>query len=110
MTFVPRKSLLSVGVDLTHHTRDDGLFDCSCETFLQRYDLTDPVLWRLASTVHEADLDDERFDAPEAVGLDVVLRVRSMVGDDTQVVATAIRIDGLYEFHGRALVLGREPA
>ena len=36
-----------------------------------RYELTDPVLWRIAEIVHEADLDDDRFDAPEAPGLDV---------------------------------------
>ena len=30
-----------------------------------------PVLWDLARIVHEADLDDERFDAPEAPRLDV---------------------------------------
>ena len=41
--------------------------------------VADPVLWRIAEIVHEADLDDERFDAPEAPGLDVVLRGLSMV-------------------------------
>ena len=39
--------------------------DCSFETILRRYDLTDPVLWRIAAIVYEADLDDERYDAPE---------------------------------------------
>ena len=34
----------------------------------------DPVLWRITEIVHEADLDDERFDAPEAPGVDVVVR------------------------------------
>ena len=52
------------GVDLCHH---DG--DCSFETILRRYDLTDPVLWRIAAIVHEADLEDDRYDAPEAPGL-----------------------------------------
>ncbi|MFQ6228133.1 chromate resistance protein ChrB domain-containing protein [Nocardia sp. NPDC002869] len=53
------------GVDLGHHGGD-----CSVETILHRHDLTDPVLWRIAEIVHEADIDDERFDAPEAPGLD----------------------------------------
>ena len=94
------------GVDLGHHGGD-----CSFETILRRYELTDPVLWRIAEIVHEADLDDERFDAPEAPGLDVVLRGLSMTGDDehTLVVSGAI-FDGLYEFHRRRLLLGREPA
>jgi hypothetical protein len=49
------------GVDLGHQGAD-----CSFETILRRYEITDPVLWRLAETVHEADLDDERFDVPLA--------------------------------------------
>src|SRR5262245_55968731 len=49
------------------------------ETFLRRYELDDPVLWEIAKVVHEADLADERFDAPEAPGLDVLLRGLSMV-------------------------------
>jgi hypothetical protein len=47
------------GVELSHHGDD-----CTFETMLRRYELTDPVLWRLAEIVHEADLEDERFDAP----------------------------------------------
>ncbi|HZB20963.1 MAG TPA: chromate resistance protein ChrB domain-containing protein, partial [Blastococcus sp.] len=76
-----------------------------------RYELTDPVLWRIAEIVHEADLDDERFDAPEAPGLDVVLRGLSMTGDDEHTLTVSGPIfDGLYEYHRRRLLLGREPA
>ena len=57
------------GVDFTHHGDD-----CTFETLLRRHDLLDPVLWRIAAIVHEADLEDDRYDAPEAAGLDVVLR------------------------------------
>src|SRR3954470_24709837 len=57
------------GVALGHH--EGG---CSFETFLRSYELDDPVLWEIAKIVHEADLDDERYDAPEAAGLDVLLR------------------------------------
>ncbi|MFD9572172.1 chromate resistance protein ChrB domain-containing protein [Streptomyces sp. NPDC059982] len=39
---------------------------------------------RIAQIVHEADIDDGCFHAPEAPGLDVVLRGLSMTGDDTQ--------------------------
>jgi hypothetical protein len=99
------------GVDLSHHTGPDGADDCSFETILRRYDLTDPVLWRIAQIVHEADLDDERYDAPEAPGLDVVLRGLSMLCDDGRILElTGPLFDGLYEYHRRALLLGREPA
>jgi hypothetical protein len=94
------------GVDLSHHGGD-----CSFETILRRYDLDDPVLWKLAEVVHEADIDDERFDAPEAPGLDAVLRGLSMVCTDHQILElTGPIFDGLYEFFRRATLLGREPA
>jgi hypothetical protein len=99
------------GARLSHHVGDDGAEDCSFETILRHYDLTDPVLWQLARLVHEADLDDERYEAPEARGLDVLTRGLSMVATDEQVLdTTAVIFDGLYEFHRRAILLGREPA
>jgi hypothetical protein len=85
--------------------------DCSFETILRVYELTDPVLWRIAEIVHVADLDDDRFDAPEAPGLDVLLRGLSMTGTDEQTLAVSGPLfDGLYEFHRRRTLLGREPA
>jgi hypothetical protein len=94
------------GVELSHRNGD-----CSFETILRRYDIADPVLWRIAEIVHEADLDDERFHAPEAAGLDVVLRGLSMVCDDEQILTVTRSIfDGLYEYFRRAGLLGREPA
>ncbi|GIF13961.1 chromate resistance protein ChrB domain-containing protein [Actinoplanes teichomyceticus] len=94
------------GVELGHHGDD-----CSFETIVRRYELTDPVLWKLAEIVHEADLDDERYDAPEAPGLDVILRGLSMICDDEQVLAlTGPIFDGLYEYHRRALLLNHPPA
>ncbi|PXY19375.1 chromate resistance protein ChrB domain-containing protein [Prauserella muralis] len=94
------------GVELGHHQGD-----CSFETILRHYDLADPVLWRIAEIVHEADLEDERYDAPEAPGLDVALRALSMVCEDEQVlVHTGPLFNGLYEYFRRATLLGREPA
>ena len=94
------------GVDLSHHGGD-----CSFETFLRRYELADPVLWDIARMVHEADLGDERYDAPEAPGLDVLLRGLSMVRGDEDVLAISRPLfDGLYEYRARATILGREPS
>ncbi len=94
------------GVELSHHGGD-----CSFETFLRRYELDDPVLWEIAKIVHEADLADERYDAPEAPGFDVLLRGLSMVRDDEELLAlSAPLFDGLYEYRKRALLLGREPS
>jgi hypothetical protein len=94
------------GAQLGH---SDG--GCSFETMLRRYDLTDPVLWRVAEAVHDADLDDERFGAPEAPGLDMLIRGLALAGDDERTLAvTGALFDALYEFHRRALLLGHEPA
>ena len=94
------------GVELSHHHGD-----CSFETILRRYELNDPVLWRIAEIVHEADLDDGRFEAPEAPGLDAVLRGLSMTGTDEHTLAVGDPIFvGLYEFYRRSLILGRDPA
>ena len=89
------------GVDLSHH---DG--DCSFETILKRHSLDDPVLWDLAEIVHEADLGDDRFDAPEAAGLDAVLRGLTLVRGDQEIIEIASAVfDGLYEQRRRAIIL-----
>jgi hypothetical protein len=85
--------------------------DCSFETILRRYQLDDPVLWKIAEIIHEADLDDERYHAPEAPGLDAALRGLSMICTDEQILYhTGPLFDGLYEFYRRAALLGHEPA
>jgi hypothetical protein len=94
------------GVDLSHHGGS-----CSFETFLRIYELDDPVLWEIAEIVHEADLADERYDAPEARGLDVLLRGLSLIRDDDELLRLSGPLfDGLYEYRKRALLLGREPS
>ena len=94
------------GVPLSHRSGD-----CTFETILRRHDLTDPVLWRISEVVHEADIDDQRFDAPEAAGLDVILRGLSLTCSDERTLTVSGPIfDGLYEFYRRQLLSGREPA
>jgi hypothetical protein len=94
------------GAELSHHGGE-----CSFEMFLRRYELNDPVLSAIARIVHEADLEDERYDAPEARGLDVLLRGLSMVKSDADVLALSVSLyDGLYEYLKRAALLGREPS
>jgi len=94
------------GVELSHHGGD-----CSFETVLSHFKLDDPILWDIARIVHEADLADDRFEAPEGPGLDAICRGLSMVISDDQVLDVAGRVfDGLYEYRRRALLLGREPA
>ncbi len=92
------------GVEYGHHGQD-----CTFETILRRHDLLDPALWRIAAVVHEADLEDDRYDAPEAPGLDVVLRGLSMTQDDHEVLAlTGPIFDALHAWFHRSLVQGRD--
>ena len=94
------------GAELSHKGGD-----CTFETLLRRYELDDAALWAIAPIVHEADLEDERFDAPETRGLDVLLRGLSMIRSDEEMLELAgARYDGLYEHERRATMLGGEPS
>lgn len=68
------------GCELSH-VGDDVTF----ETVLRRYELSDPVLWQIAQIVHQADVEDDRFDAPEAAGLDTIIRALGVDHSDEQV-------------------------
>ena len=83
------------GVELGHR---DGR--CSFETILARYDLNDPALERIGQVVHEADIGDERYDAPEAAGMDALLRGLALSARDDQhmIDQTAPLYDALYAF------------
>ncbi len=92
------------GAALSHHNGE-----CSFEAVLRRYELADPVLWAIARIVHEADLEDERYDAPEAPGLDALMRGLSMVRPDYEVLALSGPLyDGLYEYLKRTALLPGE--
>jgi hypothetical protein len=95
------------GAELGHHRGR-----CSFETALVHFGLdSDPVLEHLGHIVHEADLADERFDAPVAPGLDVLIRGISLLGTDEETFAvTGTLFEGLYEHTRRALLVGRAPA
>jgi hypothetical protein len=94
------------GVELSHHAGD-----VSFETMLHHFQLDDPVLWDVARIVHEADVADDRYDAPEARGLDVVCRGLSMVRSDEEMLAVSAAVfDGLYELRRRALLTGCDPS
>lgn len=83
-----------VGCDLSHHG-DDVTF----ETILRRHDLIDPVLWRIGQIVHQADVEDDLYDAPEADGLDAIVRALGMDHTDEEVRAiTSTILTSLYTY------------
>jgi hypothetical protein len=96
------------GVALSHHRGR-----CSFETALARFDLaTDPALDEIARIVHEADLHDETFDAPEAAGLDVLIAGLTLTSPDDHATLTITHqlFDGLYEHVRQRLLTGRPPS
>jgi hypothetical protein len=96
------------GAALGHHQGR-----CSFETALVSFGLTaDPALEEIGHIVHEADLADERYDAPVAAGLDVLIRGLTLTsGSDLDTLAVTDRLfDGLYEHTRRLLITGRPPA
>jgi hypothetical protein len=88
------------GIELGH---GDGR--CSFETILVRYQLDDPALERIGRIVHEADIGDERHDAPEAPGLDALLRGLALhAADDEQLIAMTQPVyDALYSLWSQAV-------
>ena len=80
------------GQPFSHH---DG--DCTFEALLRHYALTDPALVQLGEIVHEADVEDERYNAPEAPGLDAIIRgMGRVLADDELLDATRPIYDGLF--------------
>ncbi len=83
-----------MGCELTHVGAD-----VTFETILRRHDLTDPVLWRIAQIVHQADVEDDVFDAPEADGVDLIVRALGADhGDETVRLMTATMLNSLYSY------------
>jgi hypothetical protein len=96
------------GAALGHHHDQ-----CSFESAIAAYDLaSDPALEEIGHLVHQADLADDRYDAPEAAGLDVLIRGLTLTctSDEDTLALTERLFDGLYEHIRRHLITGRPPA
>jgi hypothetical protein len=80
------------GVPLSH--RGGG---CTFETMLAHFRLDDAALAAVGRIVHEADLADERYDAPEAPGLDLLIRGLGLLHADAALLrVTDALFEGLY--------------
>ena len=80
------------GERFSHHNGE-----CTFEVLLRHYELTDSALAQLGRIVHEADVEAERYDAPEAPGLDAIIRGMGTTLSDADLLAASSRIyDGLH--------------
>jgi hypothetical protein len=55
-------------VEFSHHGDD-----CTFETLVKRFGITDKAVLRMAEMVHDADLEDEKFQRCECIGINAIL-------------------------------------
>lgn len=55
-------------VEFSHHGDD-----CTFETLVKRFGIADKAVLKIAEMVHDADLEDEKFQRPECIGINSVL-------------------------------------
>jgi hypothetical protein len=80
------------GAELSHR---EG--DCTFERLLRLHQFDDEALWRIAAIIHEADIGDERYDAPEAPGLDLAIRgLGDRLGDPELLKVSRVMFEGIY--------------
>lgn len=74
--------------------------DCTFETLLKRFGIADKYLRKIGEMVHDGDLEDDKFQRPECIGIDRVLKgwaKRGMSDKDILLNGGAL-FDGLYAF------------
>ena len=66
------------GAEFTHHAES-----CTFETLVHRFAIADPAVSRLASIVHDLDLKDVKFGAPEAAAVGAMVDgLQTLYADD----------------------------
>ncbi len=73
---------------------------CTFETFIRRFAISDKSLAKIGEMIHDADLDDARFQRVEAVGIDRVLKGWAKQGlPDKEILRQGFEcFDALYSF------------
>jgi hypothetical protein len=81
--------------DFSHHSED-----CTFETLAKRFGITDKAVLKIAEMVHEADLEDGKFQRTECIGLDRVLKGWAKLGlSDEQLLEKGCEcFEALYQF------------
>jgi hypothetical protein len=81
--------------EFSHHGNN-----CTFETFTKRFVISDKSLVKIGEMIHDADLDDARFQRVEAVGIDRVLKGWAKQGlSDQEILRRGFEcFDALYAF------------
>lgn len=82
------------GAEFSHH----GEY-CTYETMLHSFQIADLALHEISEIVHDIDLKDQKFNRPEAVGIDSIMRSLSdLFNDDRKMLEIgSILLDALYK-------------
>lgn len=81
-------------VDFSHHGED-----CTFETLVKRFVVTDKAALKIAEMVHDADLEDGKFQTIECVGIDRMLKgwAKSGLSDDELLARGGECFEALYQ-------------
>ena len=84
-----------VGANFTH--RGD---DCTFETLVKDFQIHDKAAQEIAEMIHDADLDDDKFERNECIGIDRVLKGWARAGlPDQEILRRGFQcFDALYTF------------
>jgi hypothetical protein len=80
-------------VEFSHHGDD-----CTFETLVKRFGVTDKAVAQIAEMVHDADLEDGKFQRTECIGINTVLSgwAKTTISD-TELLAKGMEcFEGLY--------------
>jgi hypothetical protein len=74
--------------------------DCTFETLAKRFGIRDKAIRKIGEMIHDADLDDEKFQRPEGIGLDRILKGwgKASVSDEEILRRGFECFDALYAF------------
>ena len=81
--------------EFSHHGED-----CTFETLLKRFRIQDKAAHKIGEMIHDADLDDDKFERTECIGIDRVLKGWAREGiSDQEILRRGLQcFDGLYAF------------
>jgi hypothetical protein len=81
-------------VEFSHHGDD-----CTFETLVTRFGITDKAVLKIAEMVHDTDLEDGKFQTTECMGIDQVLKgwAKSGLSDDELLKRGGQCFDALYK-------------
>jgi len=82
------------GAEFSHHGDD-----CTFETLVKRFGIADKAVDKIAEMIHDADLEDGKFQRYECIGIDRLLSgwARQGMSDDDLLIRGGECFNGLYE-------------